>query len=61
MAWYVFNTMHLFIMLIDHVYIYFSILYEGTKGMANAMKSIAMGRVKDKGKTWFPELSDKSK
>ena len=42
------------------MYIYFSILYEDTKGMANAMKSNAVGRVKDKGKTWFPELSDKS-
>ena len=27
--------------------------------MANAMKSLAVGRVRDKGKTWFPELSDK--
>ena len=27
--------------------------------MVNAMKSLAVGRVRDKGKTWFPELSDK--
>ena len=38
----------------------FSILYKGSKGMANAMKSIGMGSVKDKGKTWFSEHSDKS-
>ena len=34
---------------------------QGTKGVAKAMKTVATGRIKDKGKTWFEELSDKRK
>ena len=34
--------------------------YTGTKNVAKSMKSIAIGAVKRAGKTWFPELSDKS-
>ena len=29
--------------------------------MAREMKKITEGRVKDKGKTWFPQLMDKRK
>ena len=32
----------------------------GTKNVARGMKLIAVGAVKRAGKTWFPELSDKS-
>ena len=32
-------------------YRFFVYIYIGTKGISNAMKSIAVGRVKDKGKT----------
>ena len=33
----------------------------GTKNVAKAIKSIAIGALKRSGTTWFPELSDKSK
>ena len=35
-------------------------LCTGTKNVAIAMKSIAVGAQKRSGITWFPELSDKS-
>ena len=35
-------------------------LCPGMKNVAKNMKSIAVGPVKKPGKTWFPELSDKS-
>ena len=34
-------------------------LFAGTKGVANAIKSIAVGTKKTMGKAWFPQLSDK--
>ena len=36
------------------------ITLEGTKGVANAIKPIAVGTKRDMGKKWFPQLSDKS-
>lgn len=33
----------------------------GTKNVAKEMKKITEGRVKERGKKWFPDLADKSK
>ena len=35
-------------------------LYTGTKNVARELKKISVGRVAAKGKTWFPELAEKS-
>jgi hypothetical protein len=32
----------------------------GTKNVAKSMIKVAVGSMKNAGKTWFPELSDKS-
>lgn len=34
-------------------------LSKGTKNVGKEMKKVSQGRVRDRGKTWFPELSDK--
>ena len=34
-------------------------VHVGTKNVAKEMAKISQGKVKDKGKTWFPELVDK--
>ena len=31
----------------------------GTKNVGKEIKKVSQGRVRDRGKTWFPELSDK--
>ena len=33
----------------------------GTKNVAKEMKKICQGKVRDRGKTWFPQLVDKRK
>lgn len=33
----------------------------GTKNVSKELKKITQGRVRDRGKTWFPELTDKRK
>ena len=33
----------------------------GTKNVAKEMKKITQGRVADRGKKWFPQLTDKRK
>ena len=33
----------------------------GTKNVGKEMSQISKGRVRDRNKTWFPELADKSK
>ena len=35
--------------------------YTGTKNVARELKKVSVGRVAAGGKTWFPELADKSK
>ena len=35
--------------------------YIGTKNVAKAVKKVTTGGVKSEGKTWFAQLSDKSK
>ena len=36
-----------------------SLSYAGTKNVAKELQKITKGLVRDKGKTWFPELADK--
>ena len=33
--------------------------WHGTKNVGKALQKITQGRVRDRGKTWFPELVDK--
>ena len=41
-----------------HVHVH---VYTGTKNVARVMKKVSVGTVAARNKTWFPELSDKSK
>ena len=34
---------------------------QGTKNVVKAVRKVGQGRVKDEGKTWFPQLRDKRK
>ena len=34
-------------------------MWHGTKNVGKALQKITQGRVRDRGKTWFPELVDK--
>ena len=54
MAWYVYITVWMKWFSLNYV------LSIGTKNVAKEIKSISEGRKRDKGISWFPELSDKS-
>lgn len=56
-----FDTWHGNVITIIHVRIFVSYnCISGTKNVGKEMKKITEGRARDRGKTWFPQLVDKS-
>ena len=42
------------------IFIFILSISPGTKNVAKSMQKIAVGTKKNEGKTWFPQLADKS-
>ena len=61
LAWYSYMCMCVAMLVPTILYTHNNSYGTGTKNVAKEMKKITEGRVKERGKKWFPDLADKSK